>query len=348
MSGGLLVVEKEIGRGAFGTVFRGTDPLRGPVAVKRLRQIQDESYYETDEAWAARKRDMLLDEGLSLAAVEHPNVVRVYYASEVSETDEIQLVMELMTEGSAEDVLDLGPMPLDRLRDLATETALGLQAVHSAGMLHRDVKPGNIMIGSDGRARLSDFGFVTDTLAHGYGSRGQPYFPLAAPEVICGGPTSTRSDIYAFGGTIFRLLHGATWMSWLDNPIALNADGDFLQNVAWLPHVPRDWRRAVRSFMNPDPERRPQTMGQVLDVIGLLSTDPPWSCDMAPTGELVTWTLSHRGRRIVVEWALTGTGRTRTWHARSQPANGDGRSRTRGNGTRFHELERFFRDFKFA
>ena len=98
------------------------------------------------------------------------NVVRVHYLVRHQVDDTLHLVMDRCA-GSLLDAFKAGPMTLTAVRKAATETAIGLSALHARGMLHRDLKPGNLLLGKDGRVRIGDFGLVTDNLIHGYGSQ---------------------------------------------------------------------------------------------------------------------------------------------------------------------------------
>ena len=161
------------GAGAMGVVFRAHDPeLDRTVALKLLR------HGEGTEA-AARLRA----EAQSLARVSHPNVVHVYDAGGASGC--AFLVMEFVEGGSLRERLRHGRLPWAELRPLFLEAAQGLEAIHAAGLVHRDFKPENVLIGLDGRARVTDFGLAQA----GLGQPGpQDADPGASPRTLTGTP----------------------------------------------------------------------------------------------------------------------------------------------------------------
>lgn len=138
--------------------------------------------------WQARKTD-LLREGQRLSQAAHPHVVQVRQLLKSPTEDELLLVMEYCPGGSLQKNFDAGPMRLGEVRRYATEIATGLHILHARGMLHRDIKPGNVLITKSGTAKLGDFGLVTDNLILGYGSAAG-YLDHLAPEVHTGSPTS--------------------------------------------------------------------------------------------------------------------------------------------------------------
>jgi serine/threonine protein kinase len=140
-------------------VHLATDDVHGQVAVKVLIQLPGED----SKDWAARKEN-LLAEGQHLSTAAHPNVVRVHHLLQSESDDSILLVMEYCAGGSLQGAFESGPMTLSEVRRLSTDVCLGLNALHSHGMLHRDIKPGNILLTSANVTKLGDFGLVTDEL----------------------------------------------------------------------------------------------------------------------------------------------------------------------------------------
>ena len=188
-----------LGRGGFGTVYRGWQPtLRREVAVKVLdAPVIDEASERRFER-----------EAMAMGSLSgHPNVVPVYAAGAVAGRP--YLVMPLLEGGSLEDRLAGGPLPPDEVVRLGQGLADALAAAHAAGVLHRDVKPANVLLTSHGSPQLADFGIarvadVTQTM-------GAPLFATvayAAPEVLGGDPATERSDVYALGATLHAAARG--------------------------------------------------------------------------------------------------------------------------------------------
>lgn len=302
-----LVIGKSIGHGYFGAVFEGQDRLGRRVAVKTYQRKIGES----DSDWATRK-GRLIQEGQRLREAEHEHVVRVFDVKNSSADDAIVLVMEFCEGGCVGDHYKRGPIPLGELRSILLDTAFGLQALHARGMLHRDIKPSNLLLNRDGRAKLGDFGLVSNEMVYGYALAGTyQYTDHIAPEVASTGLTSERSDLFAYGMTVYRLLHGAGFYATNPRvPGLVRAGG--LTRLPWLPHVPKAWRAFVRLLLQPDPNMRMPNAAELIHRIQKLPTEPRWSCEWAP--ELVRWEQCIRDRKIVVTHELRSPRRQR-WGA---------------------------------
>lgn len=188
-----------VGKGGMGEVYRADDLKLGqPVALKFL----DEKL-AADEALIER----LYAEVRIARQVSHPNVCRVY---DVGEIEGHQFIAMEYVDG--EDLKSLlrriGRLPSDKAVEIARQICAGLAAAHEKGVLHRDLKPGNVMIDGRGRARLSDFGLaVPDGSVKGQDVRsGTPAY--MAPEQVAGREVSVKSDIYSLGLLLYELVTG--------------------------------------------------------------------------------------------------------------------------------------------
>lgn len=334
-----LKIGAKIGSGHFGDVYGGVDPAHGDVAVKVLsRKAQDD-----DATWKTYK-DNALSEAKHLSKATHPNVVKVHHVVEKDDGESVFICMEYCGGGSLEARFDAGPMNLADVKKATTEVLLGLSALHARKMIHRDIKPGNILLDGNGVAKLSDFGLVTDDLLQGYASHAG-YLDHMAFELWNGEGTSIKSDIWALGMTVYRLLHGKAWYEAQQTPKYVIRDGSFAKSLKWLPHVPKGWRSLLRKMMNDDTTSRYQSAAQVLRSIANLSTFPTWETTVTPAQ--VRWTRTKGARRIIVEWDRHSA-RKHEWKAWSEPT-GNGNVRTLGgsngivgSGKAVAELERFF------
>lgn len=192
---GRYVIEAPLGSGGMGLVYRATDPvLARDVALKLVN---------ADEIDAA-DRARMLGEARAMAKLRHPNVVTVHDAG--VDGDELYIAMELV-EG-----MTLGQWCREhpgRWRDTVEHgvaAARGLAAAHRAGIVHRDIKPDNILVGKDGQARVCDFGLAR-SLGDGKGKAGTPGF--VAPEVEAGGEATPRSDQYSLCVSLLACLRPA-------------------------------------------------------------------------------------------------------------------------------------------
>lgn len=217
-------------------------------------------------------------------------------------------------------------MKLSAARKAGTEVLLGLQSLHHGEMLHRDIKPGNILLNGHGVAQLSDFGLVTDELILGYGSMAG-YSDHIAYEVWHDLLTSAKSDIWALGMTLFRLLHGKEWYEEAPRPQAIVKKGGFASTLKWLPHIPDRWRRLIRKMMNDETSSRYQSADQVLSAFSGLPIEPDWACSVAAAR--VQWEREAKGRRIMVQWDRHTT-RRHEWRSWSEPLGPKGRKMTLG------------------
>ncbi len=311
-----LAMGSLLGSGFFGDVYEAIDSLGEKVAVKLLRQAPGESPpdFKARELGLLREASRLLD-------ARHENVVRIKDVVRHRPTGRVLLVAEHCPGGSLEGIYRSGPTPLRAVRDLSTQIALGLQAIHSRGMLHRDIKPANVLLGASGEAKLSDFGLVTNNLILGYASD-QGYLDHLAPEVYTTLATSVKTDVWAFGMTVYRLLHGHTWYleaTQLGPPGTLIPKGGFAGSLKWIPHVPNAWRRLVRKCMHDDSQRRFQSAESLLEGLAGLPVEPEWSCTVTPAD--VKWERPHKGRTIQVTWTRLSP-RRHTWLAESRGPTG--------------------------
>ncbi len=194
-----------IGRGAMGTVWRGHDELLArDVAVK---EVQVAAHADEPDAEGAYQRT--LREARTAARLSHPNVVRVFDI--VTEDGVPWIVMELVHARSLDRIIaEDGPLPPERAAELGASLVSALAAAHSAGVLHRDVKPSNVLVTSDGRAVLTDFGiavFAADPSRTVVGLvSGTPGF--TPPERVRGGPATPAADLWSLGATLYTAVEG--------------------------------------------------------------------------------------------------------------------------------------------
>jgi serine/threonine protein kinase len=194
-----------LGRGAMGTVWSAFDEeLRRPVAVKEILRPPG---MEDSEATTLRERT--LREARAVAALSHQNLVTVYDV--VRMDGEPYLVMELVpSESLSEYTKKRGPLTVAQTAAVADAVASALQAAHRAGITHRDVKPGNVLIGEDGQIKLTDFGIARNVSESTLTSRGIMLGTPAyiAPEVATGAELTTSVDLWGLGATLFDAVEG--------------------------------------------------------------------------------------------------------------------------------------------
>jgi hypothetical protein len=203
--GGRYRLQDPIGRGAMGIVWRGRDELLArDVAVK---EVQVSGQATPAEAEVIYQRT--LREARTAARLSHPNVVKVFDV--VEEGGSPWIVMELVEARSLDRVItEDGPLPPEQAADLGAGLVGALAAAHASGVLHRDVKPSNVLVTKDGRAVLTDFGIATFAEDLGLTQAGMvvgtPGF--TAPERIRGDIATPASDLWSLGATLYAAVEG--------------------------------------------------------------------------------------------------------------------------------------------
>jgi serine/threonine protein kinase len=260
-------IEARLGQGGMGMVFRAAGDDGRVVALKVLR---DELV--ADEAFRRR----LAREARAAAEVRHPNLVPVL---DVGEADGRVYLAVGYVEGRslAERLAGDGPLGVPELVRLAAEVGDGLEALHGRGIVHRDVKPANILLATDGTAVLGDFGLAKNRAWTVLTRPGQVLGTLAylAPERIRGEPAAPLSDLYALGCVLYECLAGAP-------PFA--GRGVLRVGMAHLEEEPGDpaagradvppalaW--TVRQALAKDPARRPPTPAALARMLRLAAAD---------------------------------------------------------------------------
>ena len=286
---GRYLITERLGAGGMGVVYGAYDPeLDRKVAIKLLHA---ESW--TSDSTLGRAR--LLREAQAMARLSHPNVIAVFDVGTFRE--QVFVAMEFIDGQTLTDWLTAAPRTRQEILRLFSQAGRGLRAAHAAGLVHRDFKPDNVLVGRDGRVRVTDFGLARSLSevyerATGHNLReladsfeeqplpvqltqpgallGTPRY--MAPEQYCGEPVSPRTDQFSFCVALFEALHGQP-------PFA----GDSLATLCFnvlsgkfaptppTPRVPAWLRAVVLRGLQQDPERRFPDMDALLEA---LARDP--------------------------------------------------------------------------
>ena len=269
-------VESELGRGGMSVVYRAKQAtLDRMVALKVMHES-----FGLDSDYAARFRQ----EAITVARLEHPGIVPVYDAGQDGAS--LYLAMRLVPgETLAKLVQDFGPMPLDRAVVVLGQVAEALDYAHAQGVVHRDIKPGNVLVEPGFRANLADFGIArtggSERLTRFGTLAGTPDY--LAPEVISGAQATSASDRYAFGIVAYEILSGTVpFTGETDVAVLFGHVNEPIPPISKLrPELPAYVDLALRSMLAKAPQDRFGTASAF--VAALSGKDTP---GRAPSGSL--------------------------------------------------------------
>ncbi len=311
-----------LGRGGQAAVYRAYDPtMQREVAIKVLTATAG-----VDE----KARQRFEREAHTIAALEHPHIVPVYDFGAYD--DGLYIVMRLMKGGTLGDRLARGPLNPAEALEVVRPIAAALDAAHKRGIVHRDIKPGNILFDEYGAAYLSDFGIARlgDATASLTGSSlilGTPHY--MSPEQIQGKvPLDGRSDVYALGALLFQMLTGHVPYEG-DTPaqaLVKHLQEPIPRLASYRPELPEVYQAIIDRAMAKDREARYPTAGALAADLEAAVTGRPLAS--APTLAIAPpAAASQEGKRrpwwawvaaAVVVLALAGTGWA-LWGRRASP-----------------------------
>lgn len=273
-------LQKRLGTGYFGEVWLVIDTgLNAKRAVKFIvpsKLINPKNFFQ---------------EAQTLKAVEHPNIVRVEETGTMND-GRIYIAMEYLSKGSLEDEAKGAYVDLTRAKRIMVDVLRGLEHAHRGSILHRDIKPGNILIGANGEGKLSDFGLAirVGQNPRNPGVRDFAYILHLAPEVYLGQPYSILTDIYACGVTLYRLVNGDMYL-----PLVSRTDlrdlviqGKFPERNNYRNFVPRPIRMIINRAINLNPVKRFKSAEQMRHTLEQVTIEKNWRERVLPDGH--EWT----------------------------------------------------------
>jgi len=322
-------IEREIGRGGMGVVYLARDPrLDRAVAIKALP-----AEFASDPARLARFQR----EARVVASLSHPHIAAVFGLEE-SFSDPANpaasaafIVMEFVDGPTLGDRLATGPLALDEALTLAAQIAAGVEAAHEAGVIHRDLKPGNIKLTADGRAKVLDFGLAREVVPPStptaYSGREaqptatspppRPTQPVTnagavmgtvgymSPEQARGRTVDRRADIFAFGCVLHEMLTGRA-------PFAGSTQADVLAALLERevdltklpPRTPRTVRELLARCLEKDPNRRLRDIGDARLVLQEAVDKRLWSATSLGGIPATSGLAPHTRRRLALAATL--------------------------------------------
>ncbi|MGZ4487424.1 MAG: serine/threonine-protein kinase [Nocardioides sp.] len=266
------VLEDVLGRGGMADVHRATDRvLHRPVAVKVLRETATD---ETD-------RLRFTAEARTLARLSHPGLVMVLDAGTTAERP--YLVMELVEGRTLADLCAAGPLAPERVAALGSQVAAALAYAHDEGVVHRDVKPGNVLVTADDRVKLADFGIarlIGDTVRHTQTGLAIGTAAYLSPEQVRGDDVTTAVDVYSLGLVLLEALTGERAYPGTPTEAAL-------ARLSRDPAVPEalgpEWRGLLVAMTAADPAARPSAGEASVALEGLAQGDAAGSTRLLTT-----------------------------------------------------------------
>jgi eukaryotic-like serine/threonine-protein kinase len=308
-------IDRVLGRGGMALVYLGLDTELGrPVAIKLLADN-----LATDESFRAR----FMREARMAAGLSHINIVHVYDVGQDAD-QRPYIVMEYVDgESLAETVAREGRIPPARVHEIALDCCRGLQHAHAAGLVHRDIKPHNLLADRAGLVKIADFGVAR--------SLGETQLTMVgsvlgsarylSPEQAAGRPVTPVADIYSLGVTLYELLTGRT-------PHQGDSLAELVQQRALppppiaelAPGVPEAFETAVTSCLDDDPERRPRSATALALALGAADSTAATRVIAGPAVD----------RTLVMDPGPAASGPAHVPSARRQLFAGDRRVRAMG------------------
>lgn len=249
--GGRYEILSRLGGGGMAVVYRAKDHLLGRiVAIKVLREQDDQ-----DDDFVSRFHR----EARAVASLSHPNVVNIY---DVGQDGDIHyLVMECVHgETLKEYIQRRGPLPPEEVVAIGVQILSALVHAHESGIVHRDIKPQNILIGKYGEVKVTDFGIAraktANTITHTGSMIGSVHY--LSPEQARGGIADEKSDLYSVGVVLYEMLTGQVPFTG-DSPISValkHLQADFVPPRRLRPEIPQSLENVVRRALAKDPRHR--------------------------------------------------------------------------------------------
>jgi serine/threonine protein kinase len=290
LAGGRYRIEDVLGRGGMASVYLARDEeLERPVAVKVLAEhIADQPVFH----------DRFLREARLAAQLSHPNIVQVF---DVGEEDGSPFIVMECVEGSTlgDELKERGRLDPDEVVDLALQICGGLEHAHAAGLVHRDIKPQNLLLRPDGTVKIADFGIARAAETTRLTQIGSVLGTAAylAPEQALGEEVTAAADLYSLGCVLYELLIGRTPYVFETLPeLVVKHREEVIPPVRELrPEVPERLEAAVMHALARNPEYRPESAAALAEELAVASPDPPTRPLPSATGTQATEVLSASG-----------------------------------------------------
>ncbi|MCI5649682.1 MAG: Stk1 family PASTA domain-containing Ser/Thr kinase [Fusicatenibacter sp.] len=280
---GVILVERyeiisRIGSGGMADVYKAKDhKLNRMVAVKVLKPE-----FRADKTFINKFRT----EAQAAAGLSHPNIVNVFDVGE--DRGVYFIVMELVEGITLKDYITRkGKLSVKEATSIAIQVSLGLEAAHNRNIVHRDVKPQNIIISTDGKVKLSDFGIAKATSSNTISSNVMGSVHYSSPEQVRGGYSDYKSDIYSLGITMYEMVTGRVPFDG-DTTVAIaikHLQEEIESPSKYTPNLPFALEQIILKCTQKSPDRRYNNMAELIDDLKHSLMDPQGNfVTMTPLG----------------------------------------------------------------
>jgi serine/threonine-protein kinase len=281
MLGNRYEIIEPVGAGGMSEVYKARcHVLNRYVAIKVLK-----SDFSSDVAFVTKFRN----EAQAAAKLSHPNIVSVYDVGEENGT--YYIVMELVDGITLKEyILENGRIPYMQAIDFAIQIAQGLEAAHEHHIVHRDIKPQNIILARNGTLKVTDFGIAKAVSSSTTSTNAMGSVHYISPEQARGGFSDERSDIYSIGITIYEMLTGHVPYEGENNvAIALmHIQGEMVSPREYYPDIPESLEKVIRKCTQKKPERRYLTANALIADLNRVKENPNIDCIVVPNTAVPT------------------------------------------------------------
>ena len=257
----------KIGSGGMADVYKAKDhKLNRLVAIKVLK-----AEFCEDKTFIAKFRT----EAQAAAGLSHPNIVNVY---DVGEDNNVHyIVMELVEGITLKDyITKKGKLSVKEATSIAIQVSLGLEAAHNANIVHRDVKPQNIIISTDGKVKLSDFGIARMASSNTINSNVMVSVHYSSPEQVRGGYSDKKSDIYSLGITMYEMVTGKVPFDG-DTSVAIaikHLQEEMIDPSEYAEDLPYSFQQIIKKCTQKSVDRRYNNLSEVIEDLKRSLVDP--------------------------------------------------------------------------
>lgn len=269
---GVIIAERyeiisRIGSGGMADVYKAKDhKLNRLVAVKVLKPE-----FREDTTFIGKFRK----EAQAAAGLSHPNIVNVF---DVGEEDGISyIVMELVEGITLKDyITKKGKLSVKEATSIAIQVSLGLEAAHNSNIVHRDVKPQNIIISTDGKVKLSDFGIARAASSNTISSNVMVSVHYSSPEQVRGGYSDKKSDVYSLGVTMYEMVTGRVPFDG-DTSVSIaikHLQEEMIPPAQYTPDLPYSMQQIILKCTQKSIDRRYNNLSEVIDDLKRSLVDP--------------------------------------------------------------------------